>query len=260
MFSPLTVVVSLLALSASTSALVAPRATPPKGWDTAALEPYDTYHTRYLALQCQNKHKTTFFDECCRPMLAKQKLSSRPAQCTPKGSAVNVDDQDCDDDDDDDIPVTPAPSKAKAPTTTAKAAAKATPAPVKKPATSPSPSPKAKAAAPASNSGNSSLNTGGFATFFYQNGNAGACGNFHSDNDMIAAIDAARYGDLGKKSSLCGKKVTLTNTKNGKSVTVTIADACPTCKNSNSIDLSVGAFKAIAPLSDGLVPITWKFV
>lgn len=38
MFSPLTVVVSLLALSASTSALVAPRATPPKGWDTAALE------------------------------------------------------------------------------------------------------------------------------------------------------------------------------------------------------------------------------
>ncbi|PPR03622.1 hypothetical protein CVT24_007738 [Panaeolus cyanescens] len=253
-------VLSLLALSASVSALVAPRATPPKGWNTAALEPYDTYHDRYLALQCNLKHNTKFFDDCCHPLLAKQKLSSLPSQCTPKGSQTNLDDQDCDDDDDDDVPVAPVTSKAPAKstptaTTKAKAPAKTTPAPApKNPAPSPA-TPKPKVASSAS-----AVNTGGFATFFYQNNNAGACGKVHSDNDMIAAIDADRYGDLGKKSSLCGKKVSLTNTKNGKSVTVTIADACPTCKNSNSIDLSVGAFKAIATLNEGMVPISWNFV
>jgi len=109
--------------------------------------------------------------------------------------------------------------------------------------------------APASN-----VNTGGFATFFYQNGVAGACGTVHGDNDMIAAIDGDRYGDLAARSALCGKQVKLTNTKNGKSVTVTIADACPTCDNSNSIDLSKGAFEQIATVDEGIVPITWSFV
>jgi rare lipoprotein A (peptidoglycan hydrolase) len=40
---------------------------------------------------------------------------------------------------------------------------------------------------------------------------------------------------------------------------VTIADACPTCTNSNSIDLSEGAFKKIAPLDDGIVPSELTF-
>jgi hypothetical protein len=39
-----------------------------------------------------------------------------------------------------------------------------------------------------------------------------------------------------------------------QSVTVMIADACPTCVNGNSIDLSMVAFQAIAPLADGIVP------
>ena len=52
----------------------------------------------------------------------------------------------------------------------------------------------------------------------------------------------------------------ITNTKNQKSVTVTIVDDCPTCVSSNSIDLSVGAFTAIATEDEGMVPITWSFV
>ncbi|KAK1228426.1 hypothetical protein PQX77_008564 [Marasmius sp. AFHP31] len=98
------------------------------------------------------------------------------------------------------------------------------------------------------------LNLGGFATFYYQNGNAGACGDRHGDDELIAAIDQERYGDLGQKSGLCGQRVSITNNNNGKSVTVVIADVCPTCDNGNSIDLSEGAFKAIAPLGDGHVP------
>jgi expansin (peptidoglycan-binding protein) len=46
----------------------------------------------------------------------------------------------------------------------------------------------------------------------------------------------------------------------GKSVTVTIVDDCPTCDNSNSIDLSQAAFQALADLSVGQLEIKWQFV
>jgi len=98
-----------------------------------------------------------------------------------------------------------------------------------------------------------------FATFYYQNGNAGACGNYHSDSDYIGAIDQAWYGDLGQVSQYCGRSVTITNTNNGKQVTITVADVCPTCDTDNSFDLSYGAFTAIASEADGEVPITWHF-
>jgi expansin (peptidoglycan-binding protein) len=65
---------------------------------------------------------------------------------------------------------------------------------------------------------------------------------------------------LYEKQDLCGKKVFITNTQNGKSVTVTVADECPTCNNANSIDLSHGAFGMIADYYQGEVPIKWEFV
>jgi rare lipoprotein A (peptidoglycan hydrolase) len=68
------------------------------------------------------------------------------------------------------------------------------------------------------------------------------------------------YGDINAVSSLCGKQVSITNTQNGKSVTVTVVDACPTCQNANSIDLSPAAFDSIADASTGEVPITWSYV
>ncbi|KIK08306.1 hypothetical protein K443DRAFT_672794 [Laccaria amethystina LaAM-08-1] len=263
--------------ASSVSALVVPRSTPPAGWPTDLLEPYDTYHVRYMALQCNMKHNTAFFDSCCHPLLANESLATRPAQCnpsvnpstTPAASTASSsaaapstaplaadpedDDEDeyCDDGDDEppsssSAPLAPAVTTPPAPTTT--------PVKAPEPTTTPAAAPAATQA-PASN-----VNTGGFATFFYQNGVAGACGTVHGDNDMIAAIDGDRYGDLAARSALCGKQVKLTNTKNGKSVTVTIADACPTCDNSNSIDLSKGAFEQIATVDEGIVPITWSFV
>ncbi|PPQ72589.1 hypothetical protein CVT26_003692 [Gymnopilus dilepis] len=264
-----------LSLAASVSSLAVPRATPPKGWNFAILEDYNVYHTRYMALSCENKHNTAFFDECCHPLLATQSLSSRPAECNPNAttSATSTSSDDGDDDDlpdcddegdDDDVssaPPAPSPSKAPAaapaPAPTTSKAPVAAPAPVTTvaaPSSTPkkvvaSPAPAAAAPAP-----QSAVNTGGVATFFYQNNNFGACGQKHSDSDLIAAIDGNRYGNLGAKSSLCGKKVKITNTKNKKSVTVTIEDACPTCENSNSIDLSVGAFQQIATLDQGEVP------
>ncbi|KAF5380900.1 hypothetical protein D9615_004000 [Tricholomella constricta] len=257
MFALASVAVAITAVS-SVSALVVPRATAPVGWATAYLEPYDTYHTRYMAIGCNNKHNSAFFDQCCHPLLATDKLeTARPKQCIPSTSAsssvsaVNptstaaLDDgdeyNDCDDDDDESFPVVATPTKASA----APAVVKASPA---------------KAATKPEIASSNNVNSGGFATYFYQNGIAGACGTVHSDKDMIAAIDGHRYGNLGVKSGLCGKKVQITNPSNKKSVTVTIADACPTCKNSNSIDLSEAAFKKIATLEQGMVGITWSFV
>jgi len=166
----------------------------------------------------------------------------------------NDDEDDCDEDDSDDNNTpTVAPPPAPKPTSTQK------PTPTPKPTPA---SPPAEVSKPPNNasSGSSGLVTGGFATFFYQNGVAGACGTVHSDGDLVAAMDSRRYGNTSVKSSLCGKRVQITNPKNNKSVTVTVADACPTCANSNSIDLSVGAFTKIATEAEGMVAIQWKFV
>ncbi|TCD64649.1 hypothetical protein EIP91_003809 [Steccherinum ochraceum] len=213
-----------LALSAvsAVSGLVVPRASKPTTYAEGYLEPYNTYHTRYMAIQCYNKHSTPFFDACCHPLLATETLeANRAPECNPanqvSSSASSTqpaptasDDGDCDEE----------------PTSTA---------------------------APAPSSTHS-------ATFFYQKGNQGACGHFNSDDALIAAMDKDRYGYDGNASPLCGKQVEITNTKNGKKVTVTVADDCPTCNNGNSIDLSVGAFTQIATKDDGEVPISWRFL
>lgn len=107
--------------------------------------------------------------------------------------------------------------------------------------------------------GDGDVHTGGEATFFYQGGAAGACGQVHSDSDFICAMDQDLFGTSGPSSPLCGKQVKITNTANGNTVTVTVADDCPTCSNSNSIDLSVAAFQALGDMSLGVLPISWQF-
>lgn len=88
-------------------------------------------------------------------------------------------------------------------------------------------------------------------TWFTQNGVAGACGQVHSDSDFIAALDSRTYGNTGSQSSYCGKTIRIT--WGGKSVDVVVADACPTCSNPSSVDLSEAAFQALAPLDTGLL-------
>jgi rare lipoprotein A (peptidoglycan hydrolase) len=70
---------------------------------------------------------------------------------------------------------------------------------------------------------------------------------------MACITDSRRYGNTGVRSSLCGKEVKITNEANGKTVTVVIADACPTCNDHNSFDLSVAAFERLASLGVGLL-------
>lgn len=81
-------------------------------------------------------------------------------------------------------------------------------------------------------------------TYYYQDGRAGACGEFHTDGDFIAAIPFSLYGNTGAKSPYCGKSIRVS--LNGKYVDVTIQDACEAC-GPDSVDLSKAAFDVLAP-------------
>jgi hypothetical protein len=233
MFSTLCIAYTLFVAAFFANARVVPRTCAPTTYDGALLEPYPTYHKRYVALGCENKHGQAFFNTCCHPLLANEQLSSRPAECNPSSDKST-------------------PPPAPKTTTTKAAAPKNTPPPP--------PPPAAKPKQPASSSSDGAPNTGGVATFFFQNGVAGACGQIHQDTDLICAMDSARYGNAGNESPLCGRQVQITNTLNQKKVIVHVADDCPTCDNANSIDLSQTAFEHIATLDQGEVPIEWVFL
>jgi hypothetical protein len=195
------------------------------------LEDYDIYHKRYIALQCQNKHDDTkYFNTCCTPMLKGQKLSSRPDNCDP--AKLNKDDDgDCDDDD---KPTSTKKSSTAASTSTKNS--KPTPPPSK------------------------FDHQGGRATFFFQNGVAGACGKKHPDSYPLVALTKSLYGSFSRTSSNCGRQVLIRNKKNGKTVTATVEDGCPSCGRSNDLDLSTGAFDKIATRAEGEVDIEWTFI
>ncbi|BGP29342.1 hypothetical protein JCM10296v2_001081 [Rhodotorula toruloides] len=105
-----------------------------------------------------------------------------------------------------------------------------------------------------SSSGGGQVYTGK-ATYYYQYGVAGSCGNNNSDDSYIIALSYTQV-DGG---SHCGQKVQITNTANGQSIEATVADTCPGCQW-GSIDLSVAAFKALGSLDSGVLPIQWSYV
>jgi hypothetical protein len=292
--------VALAAVSAVHGSPIVARTTPPKGWIAEILESYDAYHTRYLAIGCQNKHNTQFFDDCCHPMKKGETLEkNRKAYCRPgadpapsstlatlaqppasspapaptpvpgnddcedDGDDYDYDDGDDDDDDDEEdceeepVP-SPVPSYTPAPVPTSSSKPpNPTPSPEPPKPTSTSDTPKPSPTPPANNP--SETHTGGHVTWYRQNGNYGACGNKRSDDDFIAALDYRAYGNLGAKSKYCGQKIRVS--WQGKSVDVVVEDACPSCANSASVDLSVAAFKALAPLDVGqLTGVTWELL
>ena len=62
-------------------------------------------------------------------------------------------------------------------------------------------------------------------------------------------------------NNLYGKSLRVTNMQNGKTVTVVVADECPTCQGgSGFVDFSLGAFDMLGEHSQGVLPISWEFV
>ncbi|KAL7417458.1 hypothetical protein BDY24DRAFT_411436 [Mrakia frigida] len=116
----------------------------------------------------------------------------------------------------------------------------------------------------AASSSGSGTTYSGVATYFLQGGNAGACGNVNDDSALIVAIPTTFWGDdSGSASSYCGSQMVITAASTGQTVTVTVADLCPTCVGADSIDLSVGAISALAGSTDytqeGQYDVTWQW-
>lgn len=99
----------------------------------------------------------------------------------------------------------------------------------------------------------------GTASWYTQNGNAGACGQYHSDSDYIVALKTDLYGWTGQRSQYCGRSLTITNTATGATAQAIAADACPGCSSYYSLDLSTGLFQALGNLDQGLLPISWHW-
>lgn len=80
----------------------------------------------------------------------------------------------------------------------------------------------------------------------------GACGWWSGSSDMITAISQKRWGG-GK---YCGRMLRVCHS--GKCTRVKIVDMCPGC-GKGSLDLSPRAFKKLAPLSQGVIGVSWSF-
>lgn len=199
--------------------------------------------------------------------------STMPPVSTPTPNTGNIDvdseGDDGSDDGDDDCEDEPSsePSSSSASGPTPYESPEPTPTPTPTPTStstndaSPSPTPDTSSNSNSSNSNSSGsdTHTGGDLTWFTQNGVAGACGTVHSDSDFIAALDTSVYGDTSVQSPYCGQTIRIT--WQGNSVDVVVADACPTCDNASSVDLSEAAFQALAPLSTGLLTgASWSVV
>ncbi|CAO1631142.1 unnamed protein product [Parajaminaea phylloscopi] len=87
-------------------------------------------------------------------------------------------------------------------------------------------------------------------TWFTQNGNAGSCGDVHSDNDFIVAVSAQHH-----RAENCGKTISITG-PNGNTQKAVIADTCPGCGEFD-LDLSTGLFKAFGSLDQGVLDLSW---
>ncbi|GAA5822341.1 hypothetical protein JCM11251_006307 [Rhodosporidiobolus azoricus] len=110
--------------------------------------------------------------------------------------------------------------------------------------------------AAASTSPAGTVYSGGIATYFYQNGNPGNCGNWNQDSTYLVALPTRTYAN-GK---YCGQYVTIRRASTGKEITAIVADSCPSCINDSCLDLSVGAFQALEPdLDVGIFDIEWWF-
>ncbi|KGB78312.2 hypothetical protein CNBG_3874 [Cryptococcus deuterogattii R265] len=297
---------AVIALASASIVVAAPvncARSKPSTYAEGYLEDYDTYHARYLALSCNTQHNTTFFDDCCHPLLANETLAdNRASYCTPNSTAVasinatmaegaaatasatasadvEAESQYNNASSSDATASVTASSEATASETAsalnnvaeiAQQSASATSSSEEQPTSASSSASEESAASTSSSSASTSSSTassqvytGGYATFYSQDGVAGACGTMHSDSDYVIAIDSNGWWqdyESNDNSPYCGKQITLTNTNNGKSVTATVADVCPTCETNNSLDLSIGAFNQIATEEEGMVPITWYFV
>jgi len=57
----------------------------------------------------------------------------------------------------------------------------------------------------------------------------------------------------------CGKTITIENKATGAKQTAVVADECPSCVSTQSVDMSRGLFETLATLEEGMINIAWGF-
>ncbi|CAE7109535.1 unnamed protein product [Rhizoctonia solani] len=90
----------------------------------------------------------------------------------------------------------------------------------------------------------------GKGTWYNPSVGTGACGWRNKDSELVVALGPSKYNKVKK----CGQSITVKS--GGKSVKVKVVDLCPSC-GGGSLDLSPAAFKKLAPLSKGVIQVTW---
>lgn len=94
---------------------------------------------------------------------------------------------------------------------------------------------------------------GGKGQGTYYDVGLGSCGWTNSNSQMVCALSGSIMN--GNKKKYCGKSITI---KSGsKSYSCKVVDTCPGCDSKN-VDMSPALFKKFAPLSKGVISITWS--
>ncbi|SCZ90275.1 BZ3500_MvSof-1268-A1-R1_Chr1-3g01886 [Microbotryum saponariae] len=94
------------------------------------------------------------------------------------------------------------------------------------------------------------------ATLYWQNGNAGACGLYSNDTDVVVGLPFEFYSDLGAVSPYCGSYLFVTNHINNVTTPARIADASAT---NGTLSLSVATWRALNGDGTNLTQVTWRF-
>ncbi|GAA5885300.1 hypothetical protein JCM6882_009559 [Rhodosporidiobolus microsporus] len=92
--------------------------------------------------------------------------------------------------------------------------------------------------------------------YYYQNGNAGACGWYSKDADVVVGLPTEFYSELDSVSPYCGTYVVVTDPRDNTTVTALVADASAT---NETISLSIGTWEALNGTESLLSSVNWRF-
>lgn len=85
----------------------------------------------------------------------------------------------------------------------------------------------------------------------------GNCGKWSVDSEPVVAMSKAFYDR--NRGSNCGQWVEIVETSSGKKAYGQLLDSCQSCREQD-IDLSPSLFQKLAPLSKGVITVSWHFM
>ncbi|MER6399859.1 cysteine/serine endopeptidase inhibitor [Kitasatospora sp. NPDC001603] len=95
---------------------------------------------------------------------------------------------------------------------------------------------------------------------YYNDAGYGACGTqIDASREFLVAVPAAYWTSPNPNNDRLCRGVWVRVTYQGRTITVPVADKCPSCDSSH-IDLSLPAFQQLADPNVGVINVQWEFV